>query len=108
MSATKLIISMGLILPFAACETSQQHHASNDTLRRKTVHSPYIAANHGSDSEHGAYRNYGTVASQQPAAIAAPPSAAYAPAEVTPTGAHRTVIDQVTNEPIRYGQEVTH
>jgi hypothetical protein len=107
---------MGLLLLLAACADTQSHHASNDanTLRRKTVHSPYIAASGQSrDTQvnyvrQGEYRTYGQVDAQQAAPIASGPGPQYAPAEVSPTGAHRTVIDSITNQPIKYGEPVTH
>ena len=100
---------MGLLLLLAACSTPAKH-ASNNTLQPRTVHSPYIAASGSSQgSTHTAYHNYGLVDAQQPAAIASGPAQpSYAPAEVSPTGAHRTVIDQVTNQPIKYGEAVNH
>lgn len=110
MSVTKPIISMGLLLLLAACaEPAGNRHASADSreiLRPKTVHSPYIATSgRGGDSRRsypqpGEFRTYGIVDAAPPPIASGPSRPIYAPSEVSPTGAHRTVINQVTNEPV--------
>jgi hypothetical protein len=111
MSGMKCIVFSGFLCLFAACTQSAPppRHAAVDThelLRRKTVRSPYIAKAHVREPRLvyprlGEYQNYGLI----DAPIAAPPGPGgevnYAPSELTPTGAHRSVINQVTNEPVR-------
>src|SRR3954468_5214526 len=90
MSATKSIISMGLMLLVAGCAEAPSSHHHTAVLQPKPVHSPYIAAadertrvSRYSYPKPGDFRTYGLVDAAAPIA-SGPAGSVYAPAEVSP------------------------